>query len=165
MRPGQSCPGVAAQSPPPESRSSDASMRPGQSCPGVVEVRDFRGVDRDPGFNEAGAIMPRSGGSTNSGSRGRRSSFNEAGAIMPRSGDRKKEEVIQLLDASMRPGQSCPGVVPLTLRFRPEPRPGFNEAGAIMPRSGRASGIRDVPSASGFNEAGAIMPRSGPWKA
>ena len=39
-----------------------ASMRPGQSCPGVVQVCDRGRVDRDPGFNEAGAIMPRSGG-------------------------------------------------------------------------------------------------------
>ena len=38
-----------------------ASMRPGQSCPGVVQVCDRGRVDRDPGFNEAGAIMPRSG--------------------------------------------------------------------------------------------------------
>ena len=37
-----------------------ASMRPGQSCPGVVRgIID--GIARDVGFNEAGAIMPRSG--------------------------------------------------------------------------------------------------------
>ena len=37
-----------------------ASMRPGQSCPGVgAGVWSARG--RDVGFNEAGAIMPRSG--------------------------------------------------------------------------------------------------------
>ena len=38
-----------------------ASMRPGQSCPGV-DPADLHGLRRaDRGFNEAGAIMPRSG--------------------------------------------------------------------------------------------------------
>ena len=37
-----------------------ASMRPGQSCPGVGARN--RAIARDRGcFNEAGAIMPRSG--------------------------------------------------------------------------------------------------------
>ena len=60
MRPGQSCPGVDVHLVPVRGDES-ASMRPGQSCPGV---------GREPGridgrivlsFNEAGAIMPRSG--------------------------------------------------------------------------------------------------------
>ena len=38
------------------------------------------------GFNEAGAIMPRSGHSVGGGNTRRARSFNEAGAIMPRSG-------------------------------------------------------------------------------
>ena len=41
----------------------DASMRPGQSCPGVGGGIGIVGED-GPGFNEAGAIMPRSGGGT-----------------------------------------------------------------------------------------------------
>ena len=63
--------------------------------------------------------------------------FNEAGAIMPRSGVAAARHVDPQKPASMRPGQSCPGVAV------PGPRNGlgrkmsFNEAGAIMPRSGR----------------------------
>ena len=38
-----------------------ASMRPGQSCPGVAGGSLPRGGWGYPGFNEAGAIMPRSG--------------------------------------------------------------------------------------------------------
>ena len=41
-------------------RAEDASMRPGQSCPGVGGGIGIVGED-GPGFNEAGAIMPRSG--------------------------------------------------------------------------------------------------------
>ena len=37
-----------------------ASMRPGQSCPGVVRKESERHAN-DYCFNEAGAIMPRSG--------------------------------------------------------------------------------------------------------
>ena len=37
-----------------------ASMRPGQSCPGVVSSDTETTIGSD-GFNEAGAIMPRSG--------------------------------------------------------------------------------------------------------
>ena len=61
MRPGQSCPGVAYAPVRPEAVAAVASMRPGQSCPGVAGA--FPGVvpDREIGFNEAGAIMPRSG--------------------------------------------------------------------------------------------------------
>ena len=43
---------------------------------------------RGPGFNEAGAIMPRSGLRVHDGAHGNRG-FNEAGAIMPRSGYRR----------------------------------------------------------------------------
>ena len=63
-----------------------ASMRPGQSCPGVVATGDEHDIRARIGFNEAGAIMPRSG--THSPSR-------MSGIARP---------------ASMRPGQSCPGV-------------------------------------------------------
>ena len=40
--------------------------------------------------------------------------FNEAGAIMPRSGPQRKEPMLRGAPASMRPGQSCPGVVSAT---------------------------------------------------
>ena len=54
--------------------------------------------------------MPRSGlGRTGYGGGGRES-FNEAGAIMPRSGIDGDGRPIRLPVASMRPGQSCPGV-------------------------------------------------------
>ena len=62
-----------------------ASMRPGQSCPGVDSVCDTLRSRPDASFNEAGAIMPRSGSAWKAPARGRRC-FNEAGAIMPRSG-------------------------------------------------------------------------------
>ena len=62
-----------------------------------------------PSFNEAGAIMPRSGVVYMPLAEMAITRFNEAGAIMPRSGPRER------LDE-------------LTVRF--------NEAGAIMPRSG-----------------------------
>ena len=57
--------------------------------------------------------MPRSGRRTSYvillGSRG----FNEAGAIMPRSGQWFPRGMrIAPIEASMRPGQSCPGVGP-----------------------------------------------------
>ena len=62
MRPGQSCPGVVTWSVKSGGQLGGASMRPGQSCPGVVgavPTADMTaGVDS---FNEAGAIMPRSG--------------------------------------------------------------------------------------------------------
>ena len=64
-----------------------ASMRPGQSCPGV-ESRGRRrhGLSLVLGFNEAGAIMPRSGFRRLRLLIRPQPSFNEAGAIMPRSG-------------------------------------------------------------------------------
>ena len=60
-------------------------MRPGQSCPGVVTAVPTAAASRG-GFNEAGAIMPRSGRPPSRSSKQSRESFNEAGAIMPRSG-------------------------------------------------------------------------------
>ena len=36
-------------------------MRPGQSCPGVDERHDYFSRGNHASFNEAGAIMPRSG--------------------------------------------------------------------------------------------------------
>ena len=86
-------------------------MRPGQSCPGVGDIPSISATSICVSFNEAGAIMPRSG------LRDRRipweppASFNEAGAIMPRSG-----WAINSFNATIKKG--------------------FNEAGAIMPRSG-----------------------------
>ena len=105
---------------------------------------------------------------------------------MPRSGDSRSIYAILAACASMRPGQSCPGVVRSGAQSRQEARHRFNEAGAIMPRSGRRAGhdAFQLQSASmrpgqscpgvvhrrsddgnrdpaGFNEAGAIMPRSG----
>ena len=62
-----------------------ASMRPGQSCPGV-DRRVLGDVSLHRGFNEAGAIMPRSGWVTRVPFSGSSCRFNEAGAIMPRSG-------------------------------------------------------------------------------
>ena len=61
-------------------------MRPGQSCPGVGGgfFPETHGVGS--GFNEAGAIMPRSGGDERLGRSRPEPGFNEAGAIMPRSG-------------------------------------------------------------------------------
>ena len=59
MRPGQSCPGVGFFTLT-RARTRRASMRPGQSCPGVdggIVLIDAG----QRGFNEAGAIMPRSG--------------------------------------------------------------------------------------------------------
>ena len=62
-------------------------MRPGQSCPGVV------GIELPSSFDSM-------------------KSFNEAGAIMPRSGTGAPTCHGTPLPASMRPGQSCPGVGP-----------------------------------------------------
>ena len=93
-------------------------------------------------FNEAGAIMPRSGWDTGARWEASATRFNEAGAIMPRSGRRQPLPADQRLDASMRPGQSCPGVAPWPGRSRRALRLSFNEAGAIMPRSG------DLPTIS-----------------
>ena len=92
-------------------RRAVASMRPGQSCPGV-------------GFILALAATKL------------RRCFNEAGAIMPRSGDTETTIGSDELLASMRPGQSCPGVVRWASRGPPSTTTCFNEAGAIMPRSG-----------------------------
>ena len=87
-------------------------MRPGQSCPGVAGVVVGLPADLPLRFNEAGAIMPRSGG--------------KGGLDSPRDPQ----------FASMRPGQSCPGVAKMHDRLRLHAITGFNEAGAIMPRSG-----------------------------
>ena len=80
--------------------------------------------------------MPRSGtDDSRAGARAR--GFNEAGAIMPRSGFRRGSGLgIAAGPASMRPGQSCPGVGKAGTAGEEAARPGFNEAGAIMPRSG-----------------------------
>ena len=110
-------------------------MRPGQSCPGVVDIDvDWRGAGacfneagaimprsgKTPrrsrsgprwSFNEAGAIMPRSGGNVVANEKEHENCFNEAGAIMPRSGDENQHVGCGGRRASMRPGQSCPGVV------------------------------------------------------
>ena len=110
-------------------------MRPGQSCPGVGRSRCIHGR-RQKRFNEAGAIMPRSGTRWHAGTTRRllasmrpgqscpgvawrhghhhvqgAASFNEAGAIMPRSGHDPRNGRTSARTASMRPGQSCPGVV------------------------------------------------------
>ena len=84
-----------------------------------------------PGFNEAGAFMPRKvrGGGKPPGGR---KSFNEAGAFMPRKGCQRGTGGTGR-GASMRPGLLCPG------RRSATPRQcftmsGFNEAGAFMPR-------------------------------
>ena len=66
--------------------------------------------------------------------------------------------------ASMRPGQSCPGVGPRSVIVHVRDPMGFNEAGAIMPRSGPSIPTPPTAAAIGFNEAGAIMPRSGTWE-
>ena len=60
-------------------------MRPGQSCPGVG-WRGSATAGWTASFNEAGAIMPRSGGIVPEVVLDSRLCFNEAGAIMPRSG-------------------------------------------------------------------------------
>ena len=115
MRPGQSCPGVA-QSIYGARESGIASMRPGQSCPGVGGAAGLQPQPGQPRFNEAGAIMPRSGARDSAPRDSVDRRFNEAGAIMPRSGSRRE---------------------------RPSERvsiPSFNEAGAIMPRSGTEGG-------------------------
>ena len=62
-------------------------MRPGQSCPGVASGRTVAEVPQLR-FNEAGAIMPRSGSRPSTRPKPDSSRFNEAGAIMPRSGKR-----------------------------------------------------------------------------
>ena len=135
-------------------------MRPGQSCPGVARRLDVEPDRATEGFNEAGAIMPRSGVRLRARSYGDRRCFNEAGAIMPRSGFRSSINMDFVVVASMRPGQSCPGVVRARCSSRRREY-SFNEAGAIMPRSGYHRQARPRASASRFNEAGAIMPRSG----
>ena len=86
-------------------------MRPGQSCPGVGST----------GAKSSRLTAP---------------CFNEAGAIMPRSGREPGGNPIPAELASMRPGQSCPGVGRASRPDEPVAAPGFNEAGAIMPRSG-----------------------------
>ena len=162
MRPGQSCPGVAIATEWLPPVTTFASMRPGQSCPGV-------GGHRRPSRKHS------------------RRGFNEAGAIMPRSGWPFISAFEMSSPASMRPGQSCPGVA-----VDPEPPPGLGERASMRPgqscpgvaitpagctdRQARAS-MRPGQSCPGvvivarpattlkiarFNEAGAIMPRSGP---
>ena len=68
-------------------------------------------------FNEAGAIMPRSGltGAPICGLI--IECFNEAGAIMPRSGKSHWAAAVVRELASMRPGQSCPGVAGIAIRL------------------------------------------------
>ena len=78
---------------------------------------------------------------------------------MPRSGSPQRRANAPSHTASMRPGQSCPGVGGRSLNRSPS-RDCFNEAGAIMPRSGSGrEALRRLVAR--FNEAGAIMPRSG----
>ena len=113
------------------------------------------------GFNEAGAIMPRSGRPTVTAARPARNSFNEAGAIMPRSGRRAPGFNRRRSGASMRPGQSCPGVASQsrdheTLRERASMRPGQSCPGVAPDRYAPSDTRKHC-----FNEAGAIMPRSG----
>ena len=79
--------------------------------------------------------MPRSG-CQRPRSSDRRQSFNEAGAIMPRSGIVRSGRSCISDGASMRPGQSCPGVAVLDGGGAGGGSRRFNEAGAIMPRSG-----------------------------
>ena len=69
-------------------------MRPGQSCPGV---------------DAPSCALSRP-----------RRCFNEAGAIMPRSGNEHESGGGFRILASMRPGQSCPGVVddPVVVRLK-----------------------------------------------
>ena len=55
--------------------------------------------------------MPRSGLGWSSRTWADSLSFNEAGAIMPRSGRPRVSLPCGVAAASMRPGQSCPGVV------------------------------------------------------
>ena len=81
--------------------------------------------------------MPRSGFFA-SAAAPRAAGFNEAGAIMPRSGQTTRNPIAREFKASMRPGQSCPGV-DSGKRAGFAAYTGFNEAGAIMPRSGRRS--------------------------
>ena len=79
---------------------------------------------------------------------------------MPRSGPAEYGSFAILVVASMRPGQSCPGVASSDPQLKGSALR-FNEAGAIMPRSGRPETAPPTETATGFNEAGAIMPRSG----
>ena len=86
-----------------------ASMRPGQSCPGVVahdEVDDGRAGR----FNEAGAIMPRSGRRHQIGLPEGRVASMRPGQSCPGVGWVDQQLIPAELHASMRPGQSCPGV-------------------------------------------------------
>ena len=86
-----------------------ASMRPGQSCPGVD------GVEGDE-TRTAGALQKGRGNHAPEWNAARppihsgQPSFNEAGAIMPRSGPDAPPDSPGAPVASMRPGQSCPGV-------------------------------------------------------
>ena len=61
---------------------AQASMRPGLLCPGKRSPLAHRGPAQ-PGFNEAGAVMPRKGDVTE-GYAADWTGFNEAGAVMPR---------------------------------------------------------------------------------
>ena len=111
MRPGQSCPGVGTRPRAPARARVTASMRPGQSCPGVGRRPILTPATANGCFNEAGAIMPRSGHAREKDvPRVASAGFNEAGAIMPRSGADVARDRILARVASMRPGQSCPGV-------------------------------------------------------
>ena len=87
--------------------------------------------------------------------------FNEAGAIMPRSGYNNTRGLDRFAKASMRPGQSCPGVVRRESSSRPargaaSMRPGQSCPGVAFPRRRVLCCGYEC-----FNEAGAIMPRSG----
>ena len=86
--------------------------------------------------------------------------FNEAGAIMPRSGGLPREDAAHHARASMRPGQSCPGVVlRIVQRLGCTPtasmRPGQSCPGVVNAH------VSGMDARESFNEAGAIMPRSG----
>ena len=90
----------------------------GKACfneAGAIMPRSGAGFRKDAApepirFNEAGAIMPRSGSRTPAPRSRSSTCFNEAGAIMPRSGQTAPARRGAAEPASMRPGQSCPGV-------------------------------------------------------
>ena len=104
-------------------------MRPGQSCPGVAFPSALSRSSPPWSFNEAGAIMPRSGRGKAYAPAGLGAASMRPGQSCPGVGI--SSPVLVVTAASMRPGQSCPGVACLMVR------PGFNEANHA---SGRALG-------------------------
>jgi len=157
-----------------------ASMRPGHRCPGNP-WGSAPGPSWRPGFNEAGASMPRKSNHLLYAARCGIVGFNEAGASMPRKSSSLEAPRTPRNNASMRPGHRCPGNrghrgvhargVPASMR--PGHRCPGNQPDARLIELSQDASMRPGHRCPGnrwrstrrarrracFNEAGASMPR------